>query len=383
MVGMQMGDKDVPDVGQLLLTPDVTVEQLSLRRFAAIDHGRLMVQLDQQAGVITRHIGLRRGAKETNRHLVHHRKSVVAMVVCVHLLSENDDKDNFFFWISTKPFSHLKRVLAGLAVLLCLWRGATTRLPSTRTGHSYIRAFGNAFISKPLSHSSDHLASNNRTGLRTRSTIATRPARIMSIAASTQALARLEPYLLLAKSAKNAAAAKLVAEATAAPGCYVFSELFDCDGIRALADDERYASSYRLLQLFAYGTVSDYVSSAPGTYPTLNVAQEEKLRHLTLISLASKRRTLSYSTLTSQLGLTTDSTDPSARTAASSAGPSRTIHARTMRRLEDVIIGAIYSGIVSARLDQLRQRVEVESVMGRDIVGTEQLAGLATALHDW
>lgn len=43
------------------------------------------------------------------------------------------------------------------------------------------------------------------------------------------ALARLEPFLILAKSARGAAAAKLIAEATAAPGCYVFSELADTD----------------------------------------------------------------------------------------------------------------------------------------------------------
>ena len=37
--------------------------------------------------------------------------------------------------------------------------------------------------------------------------------------------AKLEPFLLMAKSAKGAAAAKLVQDATAAPGVYVFSEL--------------------------------------------------------------------------------------------------------------------------------------------------------------
>lgn len=36
---------------------------------------------------------------------------------------------------------------------------------------------------------------------------------------------KLEPFLLMAKSAKGAAAAKLVQDATAAPGVYVFSEL--------------------------------------------------------------------------------------------------------------------------------------------------------------
>jgi COP9 signalosome complex subunit 7 len=54
----------------------------------------------------------------------------------------------------------------------------------------------------------------------------------MTISASSNALAKLEPFLLLGKKAKGAAAAKLISEVTAAPGCYVFSELFQFDGIK-------------------------------------------------------------------------------------------------------------------------------------------------------
>ena len=45
-------------------------------------------------------------------------------------------------------------------------------------------------------------------------------------------LAKLEPFLLMAKSAKGAAAAKLVQDATAAPGVYVFSELLELPSIQ-------------------------------------------------------------------------------------------------------------------------------------------------------
>lgn len=44
--------------------------------------------------------------------------------------------------------------------------------------------------------------------------------------------AKLEPFLLMAKSAKGAAAAKLVQDATAAPGVYVFSELLEQPSIQ-------------------------------------------------------------------------------------------------------------------------------------------------------
>lgn len=44
---------------------------------------------------------------------------------------------------------------------------------------------------------------------------------------SFSAPAKLEPFLLLAKSARGAGAAKLIEQATASPGVYVFGELLD------------------------------------------------------------------------------------------------------------------------------------------------------------
>lgn len=44
--------------------------------------------------------------------------------------------------------------------------------------------------------------------------------------------AKLEPFLLMSKSAKGAAAAKLVRDATGAQGVYVFAQLLDVPNIR-------------------------------------------------------------------------------------------------------------------------------------------------------
>ena len=44
--------------------------------------------------------------------------------------------------------------------------------------------------------------------------------------------AKLEPFVLMAKSAKGAAAAKLVQDATSAPGVYVFAELLDAPSVQ-------------------------------------------------------------------------------------------------------------------------------------------------------
>jgi len=44
--------------------------------------------------------------------------------------------------------------------------------------------------------------------------------------------AKLEPFLLMAKSLKGAAAAKLIQDATSAPGVFVFSELLELSNIQ-------------------------------------------------------------------------------------------------------------------------------------------------------
>lgn len=44
--------------------------------------------------------------------------------------------------------------------------------------------------------------------------------------------AKVEPFLLLAKSARGAGAAKLVEQATAAPGVFVFGELLEVNAIK-------------------------------------------------------------------------------------------------------------------------------------------------------
>ena len=67
----------------------------------------------------------------------------------------------------------------------------------------------------------------------------------------------LEQFLLLAKSAKGAAAAQLVHEATSSPGLYVFGELLEMETIQGLGGTE-HAHFLRLLEVFAFGTYTDY-----------------------------------------------------------------------------------------------------------------------------
>ena len=123
----------------------------------------------------------------------------------------------------------------------------------------------------------------------------------------------LEQFLLLAKTARGASVHELIRQATAAPGVYVFGELLETDCVRELEGGNS-AEFVRLLELFAFGTYSDYksghVCSGVGSLshhlvlthvplprpeltaslPALSPAQIRKLKHLTIVSLAAKSK---------------------------------------------------------------------------------------------
>ncbi|CAG8578932.1 5450_t:CDS:2 [Acaulospora colombiana] len=134
---------------------------------------------------------------------------------------------------------------------------------------------------------------------------------------------RLEPFLLMSKSAKGAAAAKLVQDATAAQGVYVFAQLLD------LQNSQEYSSSYALLELFAHGTYQDYKG---GVNEIINLLVDLEIS--------------------------------------------------SIRELEDLIIDAIYQNIVQGKLDQKQQQFEVEFTMGRDL-RINQLPALLHELKQW
>ncbi|BEJ17981.1 hypothetical protein CspHIS471_0702580 [Cutaneotrichosporon sp. HIS471] len=158
----------------------------------------------------------------------------------------------------------------------------------------------------------------------------------------------LEPFLILARGTKGAGAAKVILDATAAPGVYTFGELLDVPSIK---------ESYRLLQLFAYGTLADYTAS-PGAFPPLSPAHATKLKHLTLLSLALQTRALPYSELTPALG--TASTP----------------------ELEALVIDAIYAGLLTGKIHHYEQVLHVDSVTGRDLRPSD-LDAVKGGLETW
>ncbi|CAO1627898.1 unnamed protein product [Parajaminaea phylloscopi] len=210
---------------------------------------------------------------------------------------------------------------------------------------------------------------------------------------STPSIAGLEPFLLLAKASRGAAAAKLVFEATAAPGCYVFSELAETEGVRQLAAEPEHASSTALLNLFLFGTIGDFVKD-PSRVPALSQAHLNKLRQLSLVSLASRSRVLRYSELLDALhlhvyigedgSLRYDGLGSSSSTREPTMGDAQTpINAASMRLLEDVVIESMYAGLLSGRLDQKRAKLHVDTLIGRDVGGDEELRQMELQLREW
>ncbi|KAI0697180.1 hypothetical protein BC835DRAFT_793833 [Cytidiella melzeri] len=168
---------------------------------------------------------------------------------------------------------------------------------------------------------------------------------------------KLEPFLLMSKSAKGAAAAKLIQDATSAPGVFVFAQLLDQPTIQELANSEQHASYFSLLQLFAYKTYSEY-RQYKDSLPALNQAQLTKLKHLTLVSLAMEKRTLLYTPLMELLQIS------------------------SIRELEDLIIDAIYLEVIRGKLDQKEQQLKVEYTMGRDLE-PGKVENILVALQHW
>ncbi|KAJ4394120.1 hypothetical protein N0V93_003337 [Gnomoniopsis smithogilvyi] len=145
----------------------------------------------------------------------------------------------------------------------------------------------------------------------------------------TKALNALEPFLALTKSATSSrAAADLIDRATKAPGTYIFTSLLNSAPIAALANSQNSTDRawHTHLTIFSHGLYSTYL-----TYPRL-------LAHLGLTSA---------------------------------------------RELEDVVISAVYAGVLTARLNPARQEVQVSSVAPLRDVPPPTIPSLVAVLQQW
>ncbi|ROW07786.1 hypothetical protein VMCG_03558 [Cytospora schulzeri] len=174
----------------------------------------------------------------------------------------------------------------------------------------------------------------------------------------TKALNALEPFLALTKSATSPrAAADLISRATSSPATYIFTELLVSPQIQALANSPEHTSHLTQLQIFSHGLYSDYQSTP--NLPALNDAQKLKLRQLSLLTLSRDKNNLTYPALQQHLGL---------------ASP---------REVEDVVISAVYAGLLSAKLNPLRRVVQVSSVAPLRDVQPATVPSIVATLQKW
>ncbi|KAJ2087892.1 COP9 signalosome complex subunit 7b, partial [Coemansia sp. RSA 1813] len=123
-----------------------------------------------------------------------------------------------------------------------------------------------------------------------------------------------------------------------------------------LAQAEQHASILRQVEVFCYGTFNEY--NADNTLPQLTEPQLEKLKHLTLVSLASENKLLAYDDVKKELGFSND------------------------QQVEGLVIESTYKKLISAKLDQKRRVVEINHVIGRD-VRREDLEDIYSKLELW
>ncbi|KAJ2521854.1 COP9 signalosome complex subunit 7b [Coemansia sp. RSA 1939] len=166
----------------------------------------------------------------------------------------------------------------------------------------------------------------------------------------------MDTYLLKLNSASLAERAPIIQMALGDEGIFHYGRLLISPKLEELAQTEQHASIQRQVEVFCYGTYNEY--NADNTLPQLTQPQLEKLKHLTVVSLASESKLLAYDDIKKELGLSED------------------------QQVEDLVIACIYKNLIAAKLDQKRRVVEIDHVIGRD-VRREDLEDIYTKLEKW
>ncbi|KAA8496904.1 COP9 signalosome complex subunit 7a [Porphyridium purpureum] len=138
-----------------------------------------------------------------------------------------------------------------------------------------------------------------------------------------------------------------------------FGELWDTVQLVQVAPDQR--PWEQLLHIFCFGTYQDYMTRkavASQDVPDLSDGALLKLRVLSVLSLAARRRELDYATLRSALGV------------------------EEQRQLEDIVMECMHRDMLRGKFDQKNARVAVEYVAGRD-ASSEDTTHILRILSEW
>jgi COP9 signalosome complex subunit 7 len=167
---------------------------------------------------------------------------------------------------------------------------------------------------------------------------------------SESSSAQLHQMCELARQQKGLALVFLINKVLSNPRIYVFNELLSISSVAALGsqhnsmDDDSVSSlkSYKTLELFAYGTYRDYANN-PGSYIDLTPDMLNKLKQLSIVTMAVANKVLSYYHLQKSLDID------------------------NVRELEDLIISTMYSGLITGKMNQRESLLSVQNFIGRDV----------------
>eukprot|EP00871_Galdieria_phlegrea_P001189 jgi/Galph1/2070/GphlegSOOS_G743.1 len=164
----------------------------------------------------------------------------------------------------------------------------------------------------------------------------------------------VEYYLESLRSADSLLLGKVVQQLLEDRNVHVFGEFLQEPALQQLKENS--PDVFHLLEVFAFGTWKDGQDNA--YFFQLNEEAKRKLKRLTLVDIASKKKQLEYSYLMDCLEL------------------------ESLRQLEDLIIECIELQLIRGKLDQKEKRFQVDWTMGRD-VGDHHLQEIIDTFREW
>lgn len=196
--------------------------------------------------------------------------------------------------------------------------------------------------------------------------------------AQSKALTALQPFIIEATSTKAPSPRflkELIVRATSAQGTYVFTELLQTPAIQSLQTaDPEHRSYLTLLEIFSWGTYEEYRSTPD--LPTLTDTQTQKLRQLSLLTLASPFLPSATTTTTTTTTTTDTLTYPSLLSS---------LAITSNHELESLVTSAIYAGLLTARLSprSTPPRVQVTAVAPLRDLRPQSLSAILKILQTW
>ncbi|XP_008184020.1 COP9 signalosome complex subunit 7b [Acyrthosiphon pisum] len=166
----------------------------------------------------------------------------------------------------------------------------------------------------------------------------------------------LQQFVVQAQKLEGDSLVEVIKQALDCVDTFVFAELLECPNVIAL-ETTPHAPYLHALRMFSQGTYLDYLDKKE-YLPELSEPQMKKLQYLTIVTLANKMKRIPYDVLLKELNVD------------------------NVRDLEDLIIEAIYSNVVSGELDQQSDYLEVDWTVGRD-VGSNDIDNMIDTLQQW